>query len=64
MQAAVLPDVDVAVVRPPDREFAAEKLAMEDMALRLVVGRGDRMPLTFRAFKQHPLHQFAAGITP
>jgi hypothetical protein len=36
MQATVLPDVDIAIVGPPNGEFAAIQLAMEHMAERQI----------------------------
>ena len=44
MQAAVFPDVDIAVVGPPDGEFAAEKLALVDVAEGKVLAGGYGIP--------------------
>ncbi|MNL78819.1 hypothetical protein D3C87_2052990 [compost metagenome] len=44
MQAAVLPDVHIAIVGAPDGKFTAKQLALIDVAEGEIVGAGDGVP--------------------
>ncbi|GHA35988.1 hypothetical protein GCM10007989_35040 [Devosia pacifica] len=44
MQAAIFPDIDVAIIGAPDGELTPQQLAMEDMAIWQILTRSDWMP--------------------
>ena len=45
MQASVLPDIHIAIIGAPDGEFAAQQLALIDMAEGQVLAGGDGVPV-------------------